>query len=51
MSLLDDVITDFLAWKRIIYWSSVGYVHDGIESSLTVGSQVSVRGDDDDGGT
>ena len=38
---------DLLALKGIINWSSVGSVHDGIVSSLSVGCQVSIRCDND----
>ena len=38
---------DLLALKRIINWSSVGSVHDGIVSSLSVGCQVSIHCDND----
>ena len=38
---------DLLALKRIINWSNVGFVHDGIVPSLSVGCQVSMRCDGD----
>ena len=36
---------DLLALKRIINWSSVGSVHDGIVPALPMGCQVSIRCD------
>ena len=38
---------DLLALTRIINWSSVGSVHDGIVPFLSMGCQVSIHCDDD----
>ena len=41
------IINGFTCVKRIINWSSVGSVHDGIVPFLSMGCQVSIRCDND----